>query len=147
MVTTGMVQRVLQMAICRHSSYSALSVCMGSMEAAGRAGTAEAARASRKIEVAASMRTVGSSGSTRKSIERKKRLANREATIPMPHPGNPNFAMEARTSRITPARQRIQRCKLDKADSELTHGLISLFRDFAVGRFLFDIASDGHPWE
>ena len=48
----------------RWTSYSVLSACIGSTEAARRAGMMEAESASRNMEIAASTITTGSSGST-----------------------------------------------------------------------------------
>jgi len=79
---------------------------MGSTEAARRAGTMEAASASRKMEMAAKAMTVGSSGSTSKSMERSRRVAKIAATAPMPQPARPSLAADERTNPIT-----LERCE------------------------------------
>src|SRR6202041_1282757 len=84
--------------------YSLLSACIGSTDAARRAGMTEAAKASRNTEAAASTITSGSKGLTPNRNERSSPEAAAAPPRPKTQPTRASFIPEWRTSRTMPER-------------------------------------------
>src|ERR1700723_1646726 len=84
--------------------YSLLSACIGSTDAARRAGMTEAAEASRNTEAAASTITSGSKGLTPKRNERNSPEAAAAPPRPRTQPAAASLRPEAKTRRMIPER-------------------------------------------